>query len=88
MSDTKTEEREIVGEDESRWTAFPAEAVVAHGKQGAVLAFRPADDAVGEQLVANVTFNSMAAANFALSTMATKELQRRLSLARKAAAGL
>lgn len=79
--------RTLVGEDGSDWVAFADDAIVAHGRPGAILAFRKADGA-DEVLNSNVRFNSMAAADFALRTMAGKELERRLRLARQAAAGL
>ena len=77
------EDEELVG-----WTAFAADAIVAHGKPGAVLAFRPANDLAAAELRSTITFNSMEAAAFALRTMSVKELRRRLSLARMAAGGI
>lgn len=72
---------------EDAWEAFAAEAIVAHGKEGAVLAFRRAGGGTDEVLHSTITFNSMAAADFALRTMSEKEVQRRLRLARMAAGG-
>lgn len=72
---------------EDAWEAFAAAAIVAHGKEGAVLAFRRAGGGTDEVLHSTITFNSMAAADFALRTMSEKEVQRRLRLARMAAGG-
>lgn len=52
-----------------------------------MLAFRRESDPEAS-VVSTVTFNSMAAAEHALRTMSEKEIGRRLSLARQAAAGL
>jgi len=80
--------REFVTEENESWEAIPEAAVVAHGKQGAVLAFRPAGGSDQEVLRTTITFNSMAAAHFALRTLGVRELRRRLSLARLAAGGV
>ena len=93
MTDTKAPEgrmveREVTGQDATRWIAFAEDAVVAHGRAGAVLAFRKVDGEAQDVLLSTITFNSMKAAAFALETMAGKELERRLSLARRAAGGL
>jgi hypothetical protein len=48
---------------------------------GARLAFLRADQVDDPPLTANVTFNSRAAADFALRTLGNKELLRRLALA-------
>lgn len=74
--------REFEDETGKPWRAIAVDAVVAHAKPGAVLAFVPAAAPDGEPIEANVTFNSHRAADFALRTMSQKELQRRLSLAR------
>lgn len=79
--------RRFAADDGSEWEAIALERVVAHGKLGAVLAFRPAGDAGAEPLRSTITFNSDEAAAFALRTMGEKELRRRLSLTRAAAAG-
>lgn len=79
--------REFVDGDGKRWTAVAEAAVVAHGKQGAVLAFRPSDQPDSPTLRTTITFNSRAAAAFALRTLGDKELRRRLMLAQSAAAG-
>src|SRR5690606_24497739 len=65
--------REFRDEDGALWQAVAVEAVVAHGKQGAVLAFRPAAEPEGEPLRSDITFNSMEAADFALRTLGEKE---------------
>jgi broad specificity phosphatase PhoE len=80
--------REFGTEDGTEWEAIAIDAVVAHGKVGAVLAMRAAGDPEAEPIRTTITFNSRAAADFALRTMGVKELRRRLSLARTAAAGL
>ena len=79
--------REFEDESGALWHAIAVDAVVAHGKPGTALAFRPADRAAAEPLPGNITFNSRAAADFALRTMGTSELRRRLSLARAVTAG-
>ena len=63
------------------WEALAIETIVSHAKKGAQLAFRPAGDAEAAPLPSSITFNSRAAADFALRTMGEKELQRRLTLA-------
>ena len=80
MSDTQTaaETRRVQDPNGGEWVAVAAPSTVAHLKQGAVLAFRPADDAGAEPLRTAVEFNSAAAAEFAIRTMSTKEIQRRL----------
>lgn len=80
--------REFSAPDGSRWEAIAPEAVVAHGKLGAVLAFRPAGGTGSEPLRTTVTFNSQRAAAGALRTMSEMELRRRLAIARAAAAGV
>ena len=80
--------RSCTARDGSTWEAFAADAVVAHGKAGAILAFRPSADADDGVLHSTITFNSQAAADLALDSMSDKELGRRLSLARKAAGTL
>ncbi|MEX2582798.1 MAG: hypothetical protein WD766_05970 [Gemmatimonadota bacterium] len=77
--------REFVDDAGDRWIAFAPTAVVAHGREGAVLAFRRANEEDGLELRSTVTFNSQAAADFALRTLGEKELRRRLALARMAA---
>ena len=77
--------REFQDDAGGRWAALAMEAVVAHGKRGAVLGFRPAGDPDAEPLRSSITFNSPEAAEFALRTVGDNELRRRLSLARTAA---
>ena len=62
------------------WLAVGVDDIVAHGKMGVRLAFRPMDDPE-KVLPSRVTFNSREAADFALRTLGLKELQRRLTLA-------
>lgn len=76
--------REFRDEDGNLWEAVALDAVVAHGKQGAVLAFRPAGDAQVEPLRSTITFNSRNAADLALRTLGEKELCRRLATAQGA----
>lgn len=86
-SESEVRTRSVAAPDGSRWLAFADEAIVAHGRRGAVLAFR-AEGGDGEDILrSNVTFNSLSAADLALRTMADKELARRLSLVRRAAGG-
>lgn len=74
--------REFRDEEGALWHAIALEAVVAHGRKGALLAFRPADAPDGETVAGSITFNSNEAADFALRTLGEKELRRRLALAR------
>ena len=74
--------REFKDEEGRTWRAVAVDSVVAHGRPGAALAFAPADAAAAEPVVANITFNSHRAADFAIRTMSENELQRRLTLAR------
>jgi hypothetical protein len=67
------------------WVVVAAPSTVAHLKQGAVLAFRPADEPEAEPIRTAVEFNSAAAADFAIRTMSEKELGRRLAWAKTAA---
>lgn len=62
------------------WLAVGVDDIVAHGKMGVRLAFRPMEDPE-KVLPSRVTFNSREAADFALRTLGLKELQRRLTLA-------
>jgi hypothetical protein len=79
--------REFTTENGESWEAIAIDAVVAHGKVGAVLAMRPLNDSGVEPLRTTITFNSREAAAFALRTLGEKELRRRLSIARGAASG-
>ena len=74
--------REFQDEDGKLWQALAIDAVVAHGRKGALLAFRPAEGPADEVVASSITFNSTSAADFALRTLGEKELRRRLSLAR------
>ena len=74
--------REFNDEEGKTWRAVAVDAVVAHGRQGAALAFVPADGPEGEPVPGGITFNSHRAADSAIRTMSENELQRRLSLAR------
>ena len=80
----ETTTREIVDELGRPWRAVALDAIVAHGKPGAMLAFVPLDQPDAPPLTANVTFNSHRAAAFALRTIGDKELVRRLTLAKAA----
>lgn len=80
--------RDLVAPDGSRWTAFAHDAIVAHGRTGAILAFRKEEGDADDVLHSTITFNSMDAAEFALGSMSEKDLLRRLRLARQAADGL
>jgi hypothetical protein len=80
--------REFPDGEGGMWQAFAADAVVAHGKPGAVLAFHPSDGDEADAVLSTITFNSTAAAEFALRTMGVKELRRRLDLARMAVGGV
>ena len=77
--------RDFTDEEGTPWRAIAVDAVVAHGKPGAALAFTPVDRPDADPIPGNVTFNSQRAAEFALRTMSVKELRRRLSLGRAAA---
>ena len=77
--------REFEANDGTRWEAYAADEIVAHGKPGAALAFRRLGEFQDEGLRSTLTFNSQEAAAFALRTMSDKELRRRLALARTAA---
>lgn len=74
--------RDFQDEDGNPWQAIAIDAVVAHGRKGALLAFRPAEGASPEVISSSITFNSVEAADFALRTLGEKELRRRLSMAR------
>jgi hypothetical protein len=79
--------RQIADDSGRTWEAVAAPEVVAHMRTGAVLAFRPGDAPDAEPLRTTVTFNSPAAAEFAIRTMSEREMQRRLEWA-KTDAGL
>lgn len=73
--------REFQDPNGRTWQAIAVPGMAAHGRRGAILGFRPADDGEAEPLLSDVDFNSDEAADFAISTMSTKELLRRLNLA-------
>lgn len=73
--------REFQDESGRGWHAIATEHRVAHGRSGARLAFRPADEPEAEPTPAGVTFNSPEAAEAAIRTLGMKELQRRLRAA-------
>ncbi len=77
--------REIQDERGRSWEAVAVETIGAHRRTGAKLGFRPADEPDSEPLVTPITFNSAAAAEFAITTMSEKELRRRLEIARSVA---
>ncbi|MFL5538617.1 MAG: hypothetical protein ACJ8J0_06465 [Longimicrobiaceae bacterium] len=78
-------ERRMADAAGREWVVVAAPSTVAHLKQGAVLAFRPADEPGAEPIRTAVEFNSAAAADFAIRTMSDKELGRRLAWAKTAA---
>lgn len=77
--------REIKDEKGRAWRVVAMESTGAHMRQGATLGFVPADEEGAEPLVTGVVFNSPEAAEFAITTMAEKELNRRLNWARQEA---
>ncbi len=80
--------RPFTSEDGLEWEALAVDAIVAHGKPGAVLAYRRIGGTDEEIVRSTITFNGMSAAEFALRTMSVKELRRRLALARAAIGGI
>jgi hypothetical protein len=80
--------REFADEEGKLWHAIAIDAVVAHGKPGAALAFVPADTPDAAPIPGNVNFNSHEAAKFALTTMGLKELRRRLALSKASVVGV
>jgi hypothetical protein len=80
--------REFDDEEGMPWHVVAVDAVVAHGKPGAAMAFVPADRPDAAPIPGNVTFNSHEAARSALTAMGLKELRRRLALARAAVVGV
>lgn len=73
--------RDFTDPEGRAWQAIAIETTVAHAKPGAMLAFRPADAPDDDLIRSSITFNSFAAAEFALKTLGLMELRRRLSLA-------
>jgi hypothetical protein len=76
--------RTITDEHGQTWEAVAIPVKVAHLRDGAQLAFRPAGDPAGV-VSAPIDFNSTQAAEFAIRTMSEKELRRRLDWAKTAA---
>jgi hypothetical protein len=76
--------RSITDDHGRTWDAVAIAIKVAHLRDGAQLGFRPAGEPAGA-VTAPITFNSMQAAEFAITTMSEKELRRRLELAKTAA---
>jgi hypothetical protein len=77
--------RQITDDQGRVWEAVGAEAMVAHMRKGAVLAFRPAEEPASEPVRTTITFNSPAAAELAIGAMSDKELRRRLDWAKTSA---
>jgi hypothetical protein len=73
--------REFNDAEGQRWHAVAVPDIVAHGRRGTRLAFRPADRPESTPVASPVTFNSTEAGEFALRTMSEKELKRRLAMA-------
>lgn len=73
--------REIRDAEGRIWQVLALETTVAHGRRGTHLAFRPADQPETEPILSTVTFNSVEAGNFAVTTMSEKEIKRRLAMA-------
>lgn len=73
--------REIRDAEGHTWQVFVDTHVVAHGRRGTRLAFRPADRPDAEPVYSTITFNSVEAGEFAVNTMSEKEIRRRLALA-------
>jgi hypothetical protein len=72
--------REFLDAEGQPWHALPVDYIVAHGRRGTRLAFRPADQPDSEPIPSPVTFNSVEAGEFAVRTMSAKELKRRLAM--------
>lgn len=77
--------RQITDEQGRVWEALGAEAVVAHMRKGAVLAFRAVGEPAAEPVRTTIAFNSQAAAELAIQAMSEKELRRRLEWAKTSA---
>lgn len=73
--------RRITDDAGRAWEVVAVPSSVAHLKEGATLGFRPAEEGA-EPILTAVTFNSLAAAELAIRSMADKELKRRLDWAR------
>lgn len=72
--------RQIRDEQGRLWEAEYREALVAHRKHGAVLAFRLAEPPA-ITVLSTIEFNSPRAAELAIRAMSEKELHRRLEWA-------
>jgi len=72
--------REFQDAEGRAWLAMAVDYTVAHGRRGTRLAFRPADEPNAEPTASPITFNSIEAGEFAVSTMSEKELKRRLAI--------
>jgi hypothetical protein len=72
--------REFLDAEGRSWHALAVEYTVAHGRQGTRLAFRPADAPDARPTPSPITFNSIEAGEFAVTTMSEKELKRRLAI--------
>jgi hypothetical protein len=77
--------RNITDDHGRTWEAVAHPTTVAHMRSGALLAFRLGGEPAAEPITAPITFNSVDAARFAISTMSEKELRRRLEWAKTAA---
>ncbi|MDP9349160.1 MAG: hypothetical protein M3P24_08470 [Gemmatimonadota bacterium] len=77
--------RDIKDETGKVWRVLAVESAAAHLRSGATLGFVAADEEGAEPLLTGVSFNSPEAAEFAIRTMADKELLRRLNWARQEA---
>jgi hypothetical protein len=83
MAETlETTTRAITDRNGRAWEAIAVQSKVAHLKDGAALAFRPADEPDAEPVRTAIEFNSAQAADFAIRTMSEKELRRRLEWAK------
>ena len=80
--------RDFTDEEGVGWRAIAVDAIVAHGKPVAMLAFAPAERADAEPSPANVNFNSREAAAVARRTMSEKERRRRRTLAKATVVGV
>lgn len=74
--------RTITDEDGKSWRVVAVESTGAHLKRGTTLGFVAADEPGAEPVLTSVTFNSVEAGEFAISTMGEKELRRRLAWAK------
>lgn len=63
------------------WHAVLVPTLVAHAKEGALLAFRPVDQPDADPLPSTIHWNGMQSAESTLRTLGEKELRRRLAQA-------